>query len=150
MNITGKFFRIHGPSDELALIISLDQLEFPRPWPIKDWNDINWSHHLLWGLSLNGDVVGFALFFKLTSDNAAHLLKICLRSQDRGQGLAVPFWDNCQAELRSLNVESVFLEVEVGNNQAISFYKKVNFRDLRRIKAFYSDGADAQTMLLTL
>ena len=150
MNTTGKFSRICGPTSELDQIISLDQSAFPRPWSDQDWSDLNWSHHLLWGVSLNGGLVGFALFFKLEGDNAAHLLKICLHPSFRGQGLALPFWESCLTGLRSLNVNSVFLEVEIGNDQAIGFYQKVNFRALRRIKGFYSDGLDAQTMLLTL
>jgi ribosomal-protein-alanine N-acetyltransferase len=150
MNTTGKFSRIFGPSSELEHIISLDQSAFPRPWSDQDWSGMIWPQHLLWGFSLNGRLVGFALFFKLEGDNAAHLLKICLHPSLRGQGLALPFWENCLTELRSLDVNSVFLEVEIGNDRAIGFYKKVHFKVLRRIKGFYSDGVDAQTMLLTL
>ena len=143
MNISGNC------PEELRSIASFDRLYFPQPWTTEQWLELNFQHHLLY-IRDNSDLEGLALFHRVAGDDTAHLLKICLRPEARGSGVALQFWVEILQDLRSKSVKSIFLEVETTNLRAIGFYRKVGFESLRLIKRFYSDGADAFTMQLML
>ena len=54
------------------------------------------------------------------------------------------------ADLRVAKAERVFLEVAESNHRARGFYRKVGFRELRRVKGFYHNGEAAFTMELAI
>jgi ribosomal protein S18 acetylase RimI-like enzyme len=143
MNISGN------SPEELRSLASFDQLYFPSPWTTEQWLELNFHHHLIFTLG-RSELEGLALFHRVTSDETAHLLKICLLPEARGSGVAIDFWEEILQDLRSKSVKSIFLEVEITNLRAIGFYRKMGFERLRLIKRFYSDGADAFTMQLML
>lgn len=150
MSTTGSFKSLDSSSDIFEQVIRLDAAEFPRPWKKEDWFDLNWDHHQLFG-QVNGSALSaFALFGHLKGDDTSHLLKICLPTSLRGSGLSSLFWKSCESELKSQGIKSVYLEVEGYNLRAQGFYQKLGFKLLRKIPAYYSDGADALTMQLTL
>ncbi|MBA2403182.1 MAG: ribosomal protein S18-alanine N-acetyltransferase [Bdellovibrionales bacterium] len=150
MNITGKLARLNPGHKDFAEILELDRQDFPRPWSTQDWKELNWDHHLLFAWLIENRPVGFALFSLVAGDDTAHLLKICIMPEQRGQGSAQALWNNCQQNLKSSGAGKVFLEVEVDNLPAVSFYKKLGFETLRLIKGYYSDGTDAMTMQITI
>lgn len=149
MNTTGKLVRLTPAHLDFPKVFDLDQEQFPRPWSIKDWAELNWDHHLLFGWNLENSTVGFALFSIIPGDDSSHLLKICIQSGRRGQRITMAFWEACLKELQTHGTKSIYLEVEAHNLRAIAFYKKVGFERLRTIKGYYSDGADAVTMQMT-
>ncbi len=150
MNTTGKFLPL-GPLDlNWPLILQLDQMYFPRPWSSNDWELLDFSHHHLLSWELEGQTVGFALISFLSGDDTAHLLKICLVPGQRARGIAQDFWSEITHWLKGSGIEKVFLEVEEPNVRAIGFYQKVGFRELRRVKGYYSDGVNGLMMSLTL
>lgn len=150
MNTTGKGSLL-GPQD-LAWpdILELDRKFFPRPWSTKDWESLDFSHHHVLAWKFSEQTVGYALFSFLPGDDTAHLLKICLDPGQRGRGIAQEFWSEMAQWLRKEKIEKVFLEVEEPNLTAIGFYQKVGFRELRKVKGYYSDGVNGLMMLLTL
>lgn len=150
MNTTGKC-KVISPQDPIFFqLVDLDQRGFPRPWTKEDWDQLNWDQHLLLGLWQGEMLGGFALFGQLPGDDTAHLLKIYLVDTLRGIGVASTFWISCLEHLKRLGTKFIYLEVESQNLPAIAFYRKQGFLQLRKIKAYYSDGADALTMQLTL
>jgi ribosomal-protein-alanine N-acetyltransferase len=151
MNITGKFIELHKADIIFwPQVLELDSGSFPRPWKISDWESLNWSHHILVISALDQELRGFALFSLIPGDETVHLLKICIKKSYRGSSEAQFFWNEITDYLKDKIVKEVFLEVEAPNLAAIKFYQKVGFVSLRTIKSFYSDGADALTMNLTL
>lgn len=149
MSTTGNFFELGPSDDKFPRVVELDARQFPRPWSRNDWQDLNWSHHVLLGMGEN-ELEGFALFGLVPGDDTAHLLKVCLKRDLRGTGKAEAFWHNCLGHLGPKAIKSVYLEVEASNKRAIGFYQKLGFLTLRVIKAYYSDGEDALTMLVML
>lgn len=129
-----------------ARILELDQRYFPYPWTESQWKELNPANHLLFS---HGNE-GFALFMRIPGDEMAHLLKICLRPENRGYGEALKFWDEILKELRDKGIKSIYLEVEAGNHRARGFYSKIGFKKLRQIPGYYSDGEDAVTMDLDI
>ena len=149
MSISGKLLELTPGIDDLTDIIYLDLNHFPRPWDPTEWSKLNPDNFLLYAWQ-NIGLDGFALFQRVTGDETAHLLKICIDPNHRGKGLAQKLWDEIKQKLRSLDVKSVYLEVEKTNLNALKFYQKSGFLPLREIKAYYSDGTSAMTMSLTL
>ena len=149
MNTTGKFTGLNPAHLDFPEVLELDQTQFPRPWSAKDWQELNWCHHLLFGWQLENQLVGFALFSFIPGDDSAHLLKICVQTYLRGLGTAQAFWESCQSHLKTAGTKSIYLEVEALNPRAIGFYNKLGFETLRKVKGYYSDGSDAVTMQMT-
>lgn len=150
MNITGNFRSSWPRPDEIVLLHKMDELYFPRPWSLEQWQELNKSNHHLF-LWIDGDkTIGFSLLGQVPGDETAHLLKICLEPSARGKDEAEGFWKEIAGELKSRNVTKIFLEVEESNINAQFFYKKVGFQLLRTVRAYYSDGENGLMMLLTL
>ena len=150
MNTSGKLLKLNNFDFELQVIQKMDQEHFPRPWTSLDWTELDWPHHLLYAWELNKKIEGFTLCSFVPGDDVMHLLKIYLNPALRGQGIAHEFWQSCLSEIKKTGVSSVYLEVEANNHQALNFYKKEHFKVLRLVKGYYSDGADAVTMQMTI
>ena len=150
MNTTGKLSRLNSANPSFSYIIFLDQTHFPRPWSAKDWEHLNWENHQLFEWKQGDRTTAFALFGLVVADDVAHLLKICVHPSERGSGLAQVFWQGCQEQLMACGAKSIYLEVELSNQRAIGFYKKLGFVSLRTIKRYYSDGTDALTMQMII
>lgn len=146
MNTTGEI-TLESPGDE---VIEMDQKYFPNPWGPSQWFALNPVLNRLFTWRLQGELRGFALFGIVPHDDVAHLFKIVVSPQYRGSSTERVFWPFLTAHLITMGINSVFLEVGVGNSRAIRFYEKLGFKTLRRVRSFYSDGGDAQTMTLTL
>ena len=149
MNTTGNFSRLNPAHSDFPKVLDLDQTQFPRPWSAKDWQELNWDHHFLFGWQLENQLVGFALFSFIPGDDSAHLLKVCVQTNLRGSGTAQAFWVSCQDYLKTAGIASFYLEVEAHNQRAIGFYNKLGFQTLRKNKGYYSDGSDAVIMQMT-
>lgn len=150
MNISGNhLLHLNFVGFKFDQCIEMDQEHFPDPWTNIQWRELEAQHHLLFGW---GDVsiVGFALFRCVKGDDTAHLLKICLHPKLRGSGAAASFWSAILEELRAQNQVSVYLEVEQSNTQAIRFYLKQGFKQLREIPGYYSNGSAALILQLML
>lgn len=150
MNTTGNFQQSGPEHVSWPEILKIDQAHFPRPWLLKDWESLDFSHHHLLTWRIKDETVGFALFSFLPFDDTAHLLKICLIPQQRAQGIAQDFWSEITHWLKEKGIQKVFLEVEEPNGRAIGFYQKAGFHELRRVKGYYSDGVNGLMMALTL
>lgn len=143
MNTTGKEFSVTED------IIQLDQA-FPNPWTREQWYNLDFHHHLLFSVRNQSDLNGYALFQAIPGDDTAHLLKIMIEPHKRGTAISKEFWNEILVHLRSLNYQSIYLEVEASNSRAIRFYEKSGFKLLRKNKAYYSNGEDALIMTMTL
>jgi ribosomal-protein-alanine N-acetyltransferase len=131
-------------------IIHLDQRYFPTPWSHSQWKELSLETHLLFGWRVQGELIGLALFGRAPGDDVAHLFKILLLTEWRGTGTSLAFWNEILSDLRGKGLKSVYLEVEVSNKRAISFYHKAGLRVLKLARNFYSSGEDALIMSLTL
>lgn len=150
MNTSGDFLQtLNFVGFKFDDCIRMDQEQFPDPWTNQQWRELEPEHHLLlaWG---HEEVRGFALFRCVKGDDTAHLLKIFLRPELRGSKAAGEFWAAIVEELRSRQQATVYLEVEVNNHPALGFYRKQGFQQLREIPRYYSNGASAVIMQLTL
>lgn len=138
---------------------------FDKVWMRHHWGPEQWASELpSVGTSRsalfllrddNGLIRGLNLYALNPWQNQAHLLKIALDDDLKGSGAAkelfqfAKHWLEAPPETES-PIGEIYLEVATDNLRAISFYKKMGFVKLCEKKGFYSDGADALAMLLSL
>lgn len=148
MNTTGELIRISRDHHLWGEIQRLDLAFFPRPWKAQDWLELNLDMHGLWAWVVDDRVIGFALL-ATPPDETAHLLKILVHPDKQGIGESRIFWAALKSEMARF-YKKIYLEVEQSNKRAQGFYLSVGFIEIRRVKSFYSDGAGALLMQLTL
>ena len=128
-------------------IFKLDRDFFPNPWTLEQWHELarnGRDSYLIWSPEC-----GFILW-ELDNFPHAYLLKICVADKVRRQGLASELM-HCSIDcLKMHSFEDMALEVEIGNEKAIQFYKKWSFVEMRRVAGFYTDGSDALTMTCSI
>ena len=90
-------------------------------------------------------VIGFIIGVKINPEKAKILMlsvSELYQKQNIGSKLLTQFLE----EISNENVNTVELEVRVGNKKAIRFYQKYGFEIKKRIKQLYQNGKDAYTM----
>lgn len=137
-------------SPEWWAVLSLDLQEMPRPWTATQWLDLSEDQDRIAVHEEDREIQGFALYRLSPLEDLAHLLKIAIRPQFRGTGLAQRMMQEQVNWLRSEKIQRIYLEVSTENLAAVGFYRKLGFLPLRRVPRFYSDGQDAWTMEKTL
>jgi ribosomal-protein-alanine N-acetyltransferase len=132
----------------LERIIFLDQKEMTYSWSKLQWDEFLASNnpYLFLTYSSNDIIVSFCLFLLNPFDQSSHLLKISTCKDSQGLGIASKLLEASATWLKSKGFEQMFLEVETQNESARALYAKSQFVILNKIKAFYSDGADAISM----
>ena len=103
---------------------------------------------------LNGQVVGYVMsrvehgfsFFKRAFVKKGHIISIAILSFARGMGVATSLMERSMEALRKYGATEVYLEVRISNEPAVRLYRKLGFKPLRRLPAYYVDGEDAWLM----
>lgn len=127
-------------------VVQLDQECMAWPWTPAQWGQLVPGQDLVFLDEEAGKVIGFALYRLSAPEELAHLLKLVLHPDWRGEGRAQQF---CHEQFKILCDEKyrrVFLEVSSQNSAALRLYDKLGFRKLRRIEKFYQNGEAAWTM----
>ncbi len=124
-----------------------DQQFFPTPWSLQHWRDLfSQADHSLLMLVKDEHFIGFCLFQLSLSENFAHLQKIIIKPEVRGQGFAFALLNSALDHLKARGTKTYFLEVEVTNNGAIALYERCGFKKIHEKKNFYSNGQSALIM----
>lgn len=154
--MTKKYIALDSTSAVSAEMLSslkdLDQSFFPTPWSSESWDKVFYSLSERFILVSEGDgtVMGFALFDINVADSFAHLLKILINPNVRGMGLGRDLLNEAIEILKAREIKTFFLEVEEFNNPAINLYEQAGFKIIHTKKQFYSNGATALIMTLTV
>jgi [ribosomal protein S18]-alanine N-acetyltransferase len=77
---------------------------------------------------------------------AAELISVAVAPEDRGKGAGSALLDSVLRRLRRRGAVRLHLMVRVRNRAARSLYEKYGFRRVRRVPAYYEDGADGIAM----
>lgn len=144
--LESRFDRISALSKEdLLKLWQFENEFFLWPWKKEDWQNLEGSYYF--GRVFCGDeLYGFSLWEKHEWDNVAHLHKIIVTPKMRSKRLGLFLMQRAQEFFNQNGAHSLYLEVQVLNAQAVSFYEKFGFETLCLKKAFYRDGSDAFAM----
>lgn len=127
----------------------LDQAYFPTPWSIEAFKNFTASYQfLLVIIKSEQKTLGYSLFDVLDADSFAHLLKILIISELRGQNFGEQLFNESLMYLQNRGIKKFFLEVESSNLAAIKIYKKKGLKKVHLNKNFYGPGRHADIMTL--
>ena len=97
----------------------------------------------------NGEMVGF--IFVMMSENAAgHLTTIGIAPEHRRRGLAEKLLMHVEDALRRRDINTIMLEVRVGNTAAQKLYLGFGYSIVQRIANYYNNGEDCFLMVKPL
>ena len=92
--------------------------------------------------------LAFAIWRDLGGEG--ELLTIGVDPAAQRQGAARAMLSNILAAARSAGAKRMFLEVDSGNEAALTLYRRAGFEEAGLRRGYYRDGADALVMRLTL
>ena len=137
------------PTD-LINVHSLETESFNDPWTMKQFeyeiseNPI--SHQFV--VEVDDVLVGFIVFW--ITFNSSTICKIAIKKEFRNEGLGSALLTTMFSVLEENEVETVTLEVNTKNEEAIKFYTKCGFNTVTINKQYYVDGSDAYYMVRIL
>jgi ribosomal-protein-alanine N-acetyltransferase len=132
-------------------LFSLDQNFFPTPWHKSSWENLFQGHDRTLLVANSGlETIGFSLFDLSVADSFAHLLKIIVHPELRGQGLGRKLLETHLSALQKEGLKHFFLEVEEENHVAQKLYHACGFKVIHRKKDFYGNNRHALIMTAEL
>ena len=141
--------------DDLPLIMQIESICFPHgAWKeeniLYELHDNPVAHFWVIELALNEEdgyrVVGFCDYWE-TFDSAT-ICQIAVHPYLQRKQLGTAMMDEIYNDCYAKKVQTITLEVRVGNEKAINFYKKQGF-EIETIKPhYYDNGEDAYYMIL--
>lgn len=137
-------------AENIDIVGSIDLQYFPTPWKRSAWEDLfSNSSKMLTLARSSGTIVGFTLFDLNVVDSFAHLLKIIILPDIQNKGVGELLLRSCFNILTTdKKINQYFLEVEVGNQAAISLYNKCGLHIIHTKKDFYGTSKDAFIMTM--
>ena len=97
----------------------------------------------------NGEIVGFA-FVMIKENNSAHLTTIGVAPEHRRRKVAARLMAHIESSLRARSIDTIMLEVRVGNTGAQDLYKRWGYIVVQRIARYYNNGEDCFLMIKSL
>lgn len=141
--------------DDIWEAIKINEKTLPEHYTYEFYLDIyrNFSEGFLiaW---LNGNAVGYIMNrierglsnFGFTLVKMGHVVSIAVLPEHRRKGIGTALLTTSLERMKNRGCEEAYLEVRVGNEEAIRLYEKLNFVKVRVIRFYYSDGEDAYVM----
>ena len=130
-----------GIIDEIYYV---EQSCFGNPWTKKMLEcELNSPLSILENEERDGKIVGYALG-RVVADEA-ELLKICVLSGWRKQGIAEKLLGSLLKKMRENGAAACFLEVRSKNAPALALYQKMGFEQIALRRNYYPDD-DAVVM----
>ncbi len=93
-------------------------------------------------------LVGFVLAREVAGE--AEILSIAVDSKWAGQGLGWRLMQTAIREIKQRGGETIFLEVDEGNDPAIALYKRLRFSKVSERKGYYTDAEGRKSTALVM
>lgn len=97
-----------------------------------------------WVAHDNGKLIGFA--GGMVVDGDIEILDVAVAAEHRREGIARKLLSHVSYDAQMLGCTTASLEVEAGNNVAISLYASLGFAEIGRRRGYYGAGVDALVM----
>ncbi len=134
---------------DLEEIIAIENSSFDDPWSTQlleseFLKQVNEKWPRLWVAEIDDKVIAY-LDSHLVVDEL-QIMKIAVRTENRGRGVASNFMQNVEIQAKKLGAEKITLEVRVSNIEAINLYKKLGFAEVSIRENYYNNNEDALLM----
>jgi ribosomal-protein-alanine N-acetyltransferase len=136
---------------DLDGVLENETRSYAFPWTRGVFNDCLKSRHECWVAERDGVLVGHSVLS--VAANEAHLLNVCVRRDQQGQGLGRQIVVHMLTRARDCGASAVYLEVRPSNRVASALYVSLGFREIGRRKEYYPaemGSEDAVVLALTL
>jgi len=133
---------------DLPILVSLDREYFAETaWPVEQFREeINGpTRKFLIGES-EGQIIAYASAFLPNVGGECDLMTIAVSPNFRRQGIATYLIRELESWAKSRGGDSMMLEVDISNHDAIELYEKLGYEKLNIRKNYYGYGKDAQIM----
>lgn len=133
---------VFGPArgDDLDALVSIDQAS-PRPWSREAFAaELNQSPPALFVLRSSGEAVAFVAARIHIPE--MDIVNLAVRPDRRGRGLGSLLLSSLLGEVASTGVQTVFLEVRAGNEEALKLYRRAGFQETQRRGDFYAEPVE--------
>ncbi len=131
------------PAEIVSQCYFWDSHFFSLPWEKDHWEELSQLEDYL----LVYCIYGFILFKLSPLEELAHLLKIFVDPERRGQKIGEELFLHSVQQLKKQQFTKVFLEVEANNNSAFRLYNRLGFKQIHLQKDYYASGRHARVML---
>lgn len=95
------------------------------------------------------NLVGF-IFIMTSDDGTGHITTIGIAPEHRRRGLAHLLLDHAEKALKERNINTVRLEVRVGNSAAQNLYRQRGYLAVQRLEKYYNNGESGFLMVKSL
>ena len=99
---------------------------------------------IIFGVTYDPRIIGMA------NTPLMYIFMITIREAYRRTDIGKNFMEIVMAKSRSLNISNIYLHVWTENTDAISFYEKVGFEQVKFLDNYYRGNGDAYLMKLTV
>lgn len=133
--ITGMGFRHLEEARQIELSSCLN------PWSMESFeSELSCGHSIPWVAVSAGKVVGFIVCRRV--EDGGEVLKLAVSPSMRRRGIGGMLIGHALAELKTLGVVRISLEVRESNNAAISLYERFGFKRLTIRKGYYRNPVE--------
>lgn len=119
-------------------MVEMEITNFKEPWDYKilyHESQVN-PNSQFYGAFIDGKIVGYVGFWKMV--DYVDIINISVHQDYKRRGIASALMEEVYALAIDIEVNNIFLEVNVNNEAAINLYEKLGFVSVRRIKNYYS------------
>ena len=133
---------------DLPILVSLDREYFPdTAWPAEQFRaEISGNTRNFLIAESDGQIMGYASVFLPSAGGGADLMTIAIHPDFRRQGIAKHLIEELERWAADRGADSMMLEVDIENQNAIALYAKLGYEKLNIRKNYYGYGKDAQIM----
>src|SRR5262245_1315024 len=138
-------------ASDLDRVLENETRSYTYPWTRGVFNDCLKSRHECWIAEREEMLLGHSVLS--VAANEAHLLNVCVRRDQQGQGLGRQIVVRMLTRARECGAGVVYLEVRPSNHVAARLYMSLGFREIGRRKEYYPaemGSEDAMVLALTL
>ena len=136
MHITQRVTSRLMTESDLRDVVNIEQTATAFPWSLRNFQDCLKAGHKAWVYcNLVHEIIGFTIVQKVVDE--IHLLNICVRQQDQGQGLGKMILEGVITYARELAAVLIVLEVRRSNTRAQTLYNQAGFNEMSIRKDYY-------------
>ncbi len=120
---------------DVAAMLDIERRSYPNPWTEEVFRTCFKAGYSGLVLKLQDRLVGYGWLTAAAGE--AHILNITVDPDLRNQGYGWRLFRRLMDLTRWHRVETVFLEVRVGNSAALKLYRRYGFEEIGRRKGYY-------------
>jgi ribosomal-protein-alanine N-acetyltransferase len=131
---------------DLTGICEIENSSFTEPYPRFLLRRLLRDHsgRFFVAQTTEGKLVGYCV--ASTNQGSAHLISIAVSPDQRRIKIAVGLMETLMEHLMDQGIEEIWLELKLGNKEALGLYTKLGFRKVSVVPNYYSDRSDALRM----